>query len=143
PESKSAAYIKHCLLQEYLPKWAYKVGHAWDSLVYVDGFAGPWETTDPDYADTSFAVAIDSLRECKLGLDSKGRNLNMNAILVEKDPDSFLKLEAYASRKTSESVQIHPLAGKFVNNIGEIQKIVRRESPRPFKFVLLDPKGWA
>src|SRR5437660_6421659 len=68
PEWKSAAYIKHCLLQEYLPSWAYKVGHAWDSLVYVDGFAGPWETNDPGYADTSFAVAIDSLQESKVGL---------------------------------------------------------------------------
>src|SRR6266581_697098 len=71
PERKSAAYIKHCLLQEYLPNWAYKVGHAWDSLVYVDGFAGPWETTDPNHSDSSFAIAIDSLQECQTGLSNK------------------------------------------------------------------------
>ena len=46
-EGREQAYIKHCLLEEYLPEWGYKVGSQWDSLVYVDGFAGPWETTMP------------------------------------------------------------------------------------------------
>ncbi len=32
------------LLEEYLPEWAYKVGSTWDSLAYVDAFAGPWQT---------------------------------------------------------------------------------------------------
>jgi hypothetical protein len=41
-EGREQAYIKHCLLEEYLPDWAYKVGSQWDSLVYVDGFAGPF-----------------------------------------------------------------------------------------------------
>lgn len=143
PEGKSAAYIKHCLLQEYLPSWAYKVGHAWDSLVYVDGFAGPWETNDPGYADTSFAVAIDSLQESKVGLSNRGRNLIVSAILVERDPKAFSKLEAYANQSSSDTFQVHALPGKFVDNIANIEQIVRREAPRPFKFVLLDPKGWA
>jgi len=34
---REQAYIKHCLLEEYLPEWAYKVGRVWDELVYVDG----------------------------------------------------------------------------------------------------------
>jgi three-Cys-motif partner protein len=142
PEDKSAAYIKHCLLQEYLPRWAYKVGHGWDSLVYVDGFAGPWETTDPNLTDTSFDVAIDALRDCKAGLSNRGRSLTMSAILVERDPDTFSKLEAYALRKSPGAFHIHPLKGRFVDNITRIEQIVKRE-PRPFKFVLLDPKGWA
>ena len=143
PERKSAAYIKHCLLQEYLPNWAYKVGHAWDSLVYVDGFAGPWETNDPNYADSSFAVAIDSLRECQTGLSNKGRHLTVAAILVERDSQRYAELKAYAKTKSTLGFQIHPLHGKFVDRIADIDQIVRRETSRPFKFVLLDPKGWA
>lgn len=143
PEGKSAAYIKHCLLQEYLPSWAYKVGHAWDSLVYVDGFAGPWETTDPDYADSSFGVAIESLQQCQTGLSDKGRKLTMAAILVERDSQRHAQLQVYARKKARPHFQIYPLAGKFVDRIADIDQIVRRETPRPFKFVLLDPKGWA
>jgi three-Cys-motif partner protein len=143
PEARSAAYIKHCLLQEYLPNWAYKVGHAWDSLVYIDAFAGPWETSDPDYADSSFAVAIDSLQECQTGLSNKGRDLTMAAILVERDRERHSQLQTFASKRSRRGFQIYPLAGKFVDRIADIDLIVRRETPRPFKFVLLDPKGWA
>ena len=143
PEGKSAAYIKHCLLGEYLPSWAYKVGHAWDSLVYVDGFAGPWETNDPNYADSSFAVAIDSLQECQSGLSNKGRQLTVAAILVERDTQRYSELKAYANTKRTPRFQIYPLHGKFVDRMSDIDQIVRRETSRPFKFVLLDPKGWA
>ena len=40
---REQAYIKHCLLENYLPDWGYKIGQAWDNLIYVDGFAGPWK----------------------------------------------------------------------------------------------------
>ena len=43
-EGREQAYVKHCLLEEYLPELAYRVGRTWDSLVYVDAFAGPWQT---------------------------------------------------------------------------------------------------
>ena len=55
-----------------MPEWGWKVGSQWDSLVYVDGFAGPWGTRSPDLADSSFGVAIsaldgveEGLRECR------------------------------------------------------------------------------
>jgi hypothetical protein len=74
---REQAYIKHCLLEEYLPEWVYKVGRAWDELVYVDGFAGPWQTTHANYADTSFGIATQALRQCQTGLRERGRNLKM------------------------------------------------------------------
>lgn len=46
---REQAYIKHCLLEEYLPELAYKVGSAWNELVYVDGFAGPWQAKAHSY----------------------------------------------------------------------------------------------
>jgi hypothetical protein len=41
---REQAYVKHRLLEEYLAPLAYKVGSAWESIVYVDAFSGPWET---------------------------------------------------------------------------------------------------
>ena len=39
---REQAYVKHCLLENYLAQLAYRVGQKWDAIVYVDGFAGPW-----------------------------------------------------------------------------------------------------
>jgi hypothetical protein len=89
----------------YLPELAYRIGRIWDSLAYIDGFAGPWQTHDPDHADSSFGVAIEALRRTQKGLrDTHGLELYVNCVLVEKDSVAFKD---------------------------------------PFKFVLLDPTGWA
>ena len=50
---REQAYVKRYLLEKYLAPLAYKVGSAWDSFVYIDGFSGPWQTTRPDYAGSS------------------------------------------------------------------------------------------
>jgi hypothetical protein len=35
---REQAYIKHCLLEQYLPELIYRVGKKWDSIIYIDGF---------------------------------------------------------------------------------------------------------
>ena len=77
---REQAYVKHRLLAEYLPPLAYKVGSAWDSIVYVDAFSGPWNTNRADLADFSFAVAIDTLRNAQAGLREKGKNRRIDCI---------------------------------------------------------------
>ena len=54
---REQAYVKHCLLEKYLAPLVYKVGSTWDSIVYIDGFSGPWEVNDSDMRDSSFGVA--------------------------------------------------------------------------------------
>ena len=76
-----------------MPEWGYKVGSTWDELVYVDAFAGPWKTVDADYADTSFGIAIEALSQCQNGLSERGRQLRMQAILVEQDKQAFNEIE--------------------------------------------------
>src|SRR5260221_3991759 len=88
-EGREQAFVKHYLLEHYLPGWAYKVGSKWGSLVYVDGFAGPWESKDPNYADTSFRIAVNALRSAKAGLSTKQVKLSFGSILVEKEKDRF------------------------------------------------------
>jgi len=82
---REQVYVKHCLLEKYLSRSAYKIGSSWDLLVFVDGFAGPWRTKDKDFADSSFGVAIRVLKEAVDGLKKIG-NLRVNGacIFVEK-----------------------------------------------------------
>jgi three-Cys-motif partner protein len=141
---REQAYIKHCLLEEYLPEWAYKVGSAWDGLVYVDGFAGPWQTTHDNYADTSFGVAIETLRQCQFGLrESRGRDLPMQCILIDRDKDAFAQLKKFASVRSKSGFEVHALHGEFVERIGDVEALIKRNTRNAFRFVFLDPKGWA
>lgn len=141
---REQAYVKHCLLEEYLPDWAYKVGSKWDSLVYVDGFAGPWQTKHPDYADSSFGIAVDALRKCQTGLhEGRGRDLRMESILVDQDPAAFAHLEEFAAGKRVPGFGVHPMCGQFVDQIPAIDQLIKERTQNPFQFVFLDPHGWA
>ncbi len=141
---REQAYVKHCLLEEYLPEWAYKVGTAWDSLVYVDGFAGPWETKHPEYADSSFGIAIDALRRCSLGMqEGRGRQLGIHSILVEENKAAFAHLEKFAAGKSISGFRVSALCGEFAQQIPAINALISRTTRNPFRFVFLDPKGWS
>ena len=142
-KDREQAYIKHCLLEEYLPDWAYKVGSAWNELVYVDGFAGPWQTTHADFADTSFGVAIHALDQCQAGLRKRGRELKMESILVDQDKKAFSQLKTFAELQSRSGFGVHALHGKFIDLIGDIQALIKENTRNPFRFIFLDPKGWA
>src|ERR1700687_2916520 len=66
---REQVYVKHYLLEKYLSSWGYIVGGSeWDSLVFVDGFAGPWGTRHERFADASFGIAVRVLNEVVAGL---------------------------------------------------------------------------
>src|SRR4051812_9667163 len=97
-KDREQAYVKHCLLEEYLPEWGYKIGSKWDNLVYVDGFAGPWKVDCEDLSDSSFSIALNALKNLQHGLGEKGRPINVKSILVEQDPEPFELLQRFANR---------------------------------------------
>jgi len=143
-QDRKQAYIKHCLLEGYLPEWAYKVGTTWDSLVYVDAFAGPWETKHPNYADSSFGIAVDALRRCQTGLhDSRRRDLHIECILVEQDNEAFTHLNKFAISESRSGFVVHALPGEFAKQVPAINQLITASGRNPFRFVFLDPKGWA
>lgn len=140
---REPAYVKHSLLEKYLSELAYRVGRKWDSLVYVDGFAGPWKTHDPDHADSSFGIAIETLRRAKTGLrEAHGRELDIKCILVEQAKVAFAELERFAANETSLGFEVSALQGEFVRNIPAIDQLVKGAGKNPFKFIFLDPTGW-
>ena len=59
---------------------------------------------DPDYADSSFGIAIDALRRCQAGL-REGLDVcfTMECILVEQDKVAFADLEQFAAIRRPSS----------------------------------------
>lgn len=143
-QGREQAYVKHCLLDKYLPCWAYKVGSTWDALAYIDAFAGPWQTKHPNYADSSFGIAVGALRRCQKGLrEGRRRDLHIECILVEQEEEAFAHLEKFAASETGPNFIVHALPGTFAKQIPAIEDLVKHSGRNPFRFVFLDPKGWA
>ncbi len=141
---REQAYVKHSLLEVYLPELAFRVGQKWDVLAYVDGFAGPWKTRDPDHADSSFGIAIEALRRSQAGLrEGHGRELHVKCILVGKTKAAFAELERIAISETSRDFEVQALQGEFVKQIPIIDRLLKDSGKNTFKFILLDPTGWA
>jgi three-Cys-motif partner protein len=141
---REQAYVKHCLLENYLAQLVYRVGQVWDAIVYVDGFAGPWGAQDNSFADSSFGIAMRVLKEAVAGLKEKyGKAAHGLCIFVEKKPDAFARLDGFAQSASTEDVRAIALRGRFIERLPEIQKLVARAGKSPFKFVFLDQKGWA
>jgi three-Cys-motif partner protein len=139
---REQAYVKHCLLENYLPDWGYKIGSAWETLVYVDGFAGPWGVTGHDLADSSFGVAVNVLKKLRQGLGDRGRSINIRAVLVERRSSAFQRLKDFADHHSTPGFEVHAVDGSFTAKINEITKLIECSRGKTFKFVFLDPKGW-
>lgn len=141
--NREQAYVKHRLLAEYLSPLAYKVGSTWDSIAYIDAFSGPWQTSRGDYGDSSFAIAIETLREAQKGLRERGKKLRIDCFLVEENKEAFAELQAFAAKQNSDNFAVHALCGAFIDQLPTVAKSLRLNAPRAFKFIFLDPKGWA
>ena len=111
------AFIKHYLLAKYLSRWGYKIGSKWDPLVFIDGFAGPWGARDEDFKDASFGIAVRSLNEAVDGLSKVNRNVHGVCIFVEKEPQPFIKLDAFAKKYSTERVRARAFKGRFIDKI--------------------------
>src|SRR5258705_4186482 len=141
---REQAYVKHYLLKKYLSRWGYKTGSRWDTLVFVDGFAGPWGAKDEEFADASFGIAINALNGAIDGLFKERQRLIRGAcIFVEKEPKPFAKLNAFAKSHSTDRVRAVALKGRFSENIPAIDNYVATLGANPFRFVFLDQKGWA
>jgi len=142
-QNREQAYVKHSLLRSYLPDLIYKISTTWDALIFVDGFAGPWQTRDPEFSDSSFSVALQILRKCQEGLKAKGRDFGVGLIVVEDEPESYERLEQFATARTELRCPVHPIRGKFIKRIPRINQLIQQTARNTFRFILLDPTGWA
>src|SRR5260221_8805341 len=95
---REQSYVKHVFLESYLEVLVHKTASVFPQIVYVDGFAGPWQSADEKLGDTSFGIALNALRRAKASWKEKNREVQMSAYLVERDPTAYAKLAAVPAR---------------------------------------------
>jgi three-Cys-motif partner protein len=132
-QGREQAFVKHCLLEKYLSQWGYIIGSSWDSLVFIDAFAGPWGAVDKEFMDASFGIATRALNDAVEGLwQARQRRVQGLCVFVEKKPSAFAKLNAFANSHSSERVHVKALKGRFIENLEAIDKYVAEIGINPF-----------
>lgn len=143
-DNREHAYIKHCLLKEYLQKLFLIIGMGSREsevveICYVDCFAGPWLDESDKLGTTSIAISLGILEQCQKELRDQGKNIKLRALYVEKDNDAFIRLEHHLARYTPDGIETKALKGDFVALRDQILDWCGKDS---FAFFFIDPKGW-
>jgi three-Cys-motif partner protein len=131
---------KHFILRHYLQALAFKILRFSD-LTYVDGFSGPWETKKENFADSSFMIAIEVLRDAQqIILAQTDQRPKIRCFFSENKPNAFTQLAASVApfHKPEDDFEIKTYCGEFEDAISEIQAFVGRS----FSLIFIDPTGW-
>jgi hypothetical protein len=64
-QGREQSYVKHVFLERYLERLVHKTASVYSHIVYVDGFAGPWQSANEKFEDTSFGIALNTLHRAK------------------------------------------------------------------------------
>lgn len=136
-DGREQTLVKHEVLRRYLQRFAFKIGSWSDSITYVDCYSGPWDERSEQFADTSFGIAIEQLRNAKRELE---KDIRLRCYFIEKDRTAYAKLNSFAS--AIDDVQIETRNASFEHSVNAILEFVA-EDRRTFPFFLIDPKGWS
>jgi three-Cys-motif partner protein len=134
---REQAYVKHVFLERYLERLVHKTASIYDHIVYVDGFAGPWQSANEAFQDTSFGIALNALRQAKATWKAAGRKVKMSAHLVEQDSAAYARLATIGSRYPDVEVKTYP-----EDFLKALPAILADIPPSAFTFFFIDPKGW-
>jgi three-Cys-motif partner protein len=138
-KGREHSLIKHELLKGYLEKLLFIKGvKGAKELTYVDCFAGPWGDESDDLHATSIAISLGILKKVRDGLAAHGKYVSMNAIYVEKSPESFELLKSYLESNCPSGVHAVPIHGDYAEKTAEIL----HECRDAFAFFFVDPKQW-
>jgi three-Cys-motif partner protein len=134
---REQAYVKHVFLEHYLEALIFKTASTFNHIVYIDGFAGPWQSANEEFADTSFGIALNALRQAKDTWQKRKRNVRMTALLVEQHPKAYAKLATIQTRFPDIAIKTYP--ADFIKIVPDIVADIPRDA---FAFFFVDPKGW-
>jgi len=139
---REQSFLKHRVLEEYLLAWGIKLGSLARQgkrvrLCYVDGFAGPWETKDASFNDTSIALGLKTLEKAASTWKNQGAAIEVEAYFVEKEKASFIELQRLLKTQTG-IVRAHAFHGEFGEHVGAIRAMLDRDPA----FIFVDPTGW-
>lgn len=134
---REQSYVKHMFLESYLEALVHKTASKYPHIVYVDGFAGPWQSANEKLEDTSFGIALNALRRAKASWKKKQRDVRMSAYLVERDPSAYQQLASTPARYPDVAIKTYN--DDFLTVLSKILKDMPRDA---FAFFLIDPNGW-
>jgi three-Cys-motif partner protein len=134
---REQSYVKHVFLEGYLDRLVHKTASTYFHIVYVDGFAGPWQSANEKFEDTSFGIALSALRRAKASWKEHHRDVKMSAFLVERGTEAYKKLSQVPARYPDIVVKTY--SEDFLAILPEILKDIPKDA---FAFFLIDPKGW-
>jgi len=133
---REQSYVKHVFLERYLETLVHKTASAYRHIVFVDGFAGPWQSANEKFEDTSFGIALSALRRAKASWREK-RDVRMSAFLVERNVEAHKKLAQVPARYPDISIKTYP-----ADFLTVLPSILNDIPANAFAFFLIDPKGW-
>jgi three-Cys-motif partner protein len=102
---REQSYVKHVFLESYLELLVHKTASGYSHIVYVDGFAGPWQSANEKFEDTSFGIALNALRRAKRSWKEKHREVRMSALLVERDSSAYAQLARIPERYSDVGIK--------------------------------------
>jgi hypothetical protein len=88
-DGREQSYVKHVFLEGYLDRLVHKTASVYRHIVYVDGFAGPWQSANETFKDTLFGIALNALRRAKASWRIHRREVTMSALLVERSAEAI------------------------------------------------------
>ena len=137
---KEAAYIKSELLRAYLEPLFMIIGQRELRIGYIDCSSGPWQKGGQDPGDTSIAVSLGIMAKCHNDLSGKfRRNVHFRGLFIEKDKESFGRLESFLKSESWDGVDAQCLKGDFCDLQNEILSWCGN---RDFCFFFIDATEW-
>jgi three-Cys-motif partner protein len=134
---REQSYVKHVFLERYLERLVHKTASAYSHIVFVDGFAGPWQSANERFEDTSFGIALNALRRAKASWKERGRNVKVSAFLIERDAEAYKKLAQVPPKYPD--IEVKTYSADFLTIMPDILIDIPATA---FAFFLIDPKGW-
>jgi three-Cys-motif partner protein len=138
-QDREQSEIKHYAIKLYLEAAARILGSAYD-IKYVDCCAGPWNSKDKDYRDTSFGIAFEVLKATRAELCERNRVPSIECLFIEKEKPPFLQLDAFAQQSNTSEIKVRAENWDFAERIDDIVRYC--STRRTFSFILIDPWGW-
>lgn len=141
-EGREQSFFKHYVLENYLERLAFKT-MMWgvENFNYIDCFAGPWQSEEENFSDTSPKKAIEKLQKVKADLIEKGKSPNIRFVFIEKNIKAFGKLSELL-QPYQNHIEIKPCNNSFEESIPLIQDFINHKNKQPFSFFFIDPTGW-
>ncbi len=137
---REQTFIKHTLLNNYLERLFMIIGRHEKSISYVDCFAGPWQEGINDLRDTSIAISLNIMQKCQEGLlRNFGKNVQFRALYIEKNKESFGKLESFLADRKGNEVDAKSFHGEFYELRDDILKWCGEGN---FTFFFVDHTGY-